>query len=84
MKMRELSPLMHAHKVKAPTLLCIGSKDQRVPYSQGIEFYHKIRANGCKARYIQTHNYPFIFAVIFKFHVIFLTLECSCTMTTIR
>lgn len=50
LKMRELSPLMHAHKVKTPTLLCLGSKDQRVPYYQGIEFYHKIKANGCKAR----------------------------------
>ncbi|XP_077282903.1 acylamino-acid-releasing enzyme-like isoform X2 [Arctopsyche grandis] len=48
--MRMSSPLVHAHNVKVPTLLCLGSKDKRVPYFQGIEYFHRIKANGCKAR----------------------------------
>lgn len=51
MKMRKSSPLIYAHNVKAPTLLCLGSKDKRVPHYQGVEFYHKIKANGCEARF---------------------------------
>lgn len=51
LKMREVSPIQHAHKVKAPTLLQIGSKDLRVPPSQGLEFYHRLKANGVTTRY---------------------------------
>lgn len=49
-KMRESSPIMHVNKVRAPTLLQIGSKDLRVPPSQGIEFYHSLKANGTKTK----------------------------------
>lgn len=52
LKMREVSPIQHAHKVKAPTLLQIGSKDLRVPPSQGLEYYHRLRANGITAKYV--------------------------------
>lgn len=44
--MRKASPIQHAHKVKAPTLLQIGSNDLRVPCSQAVEYYHRLKANG--------------------------------------
>lgn len=44
-KMRRASPIVHAHKVKAPTLLQIGSKDLRVPPHQGTDYYHRLKAN---------------------------------------
>ncbi|XP_044731633.1 acylamino-acid-releasing enzyme-like isoform X2 [Chrysoperla carnea] len=49
-KQRTASPLVHAHNVKIPTLLLIGSKDLRVPPSQGVEFYHRLKANGVDVR----------------------------------
>lgn len=48
--MRKASPIQHAHKVKAPTLLQVGSKDQRVPPAQAIEYYHRLKANGKNVR----------------------------------
>lgn len=48
--MRKASPIQHAHKVRAPTLLQIGSKDLRVPPSQATDFYHRLKANGTKVR----------------------------------
>lgn len=50
LKMREMSPIQHAHNVKAPTLLQIGSKDLRVPPHQGLEYFHRLQANGIVAR----------------------------------
>uniref|UniRef100_A0A8D8QWV6 acylaminoacyl-peptidase n=1 Tax=Cacopsylla melanoneura TaxID=428564 RepID=A0A8D8QWV6_9HEMI len=44
-KMRQMSPLAHVDKVVAPTLLLIGKKDLRVPASQGLHFYHRLKAN---------------------------------------
>lgn len=49
-KMRRVSPIVHAHKVKAPTLLQIGSKDLRVPHYQGAEYYYRLKANGVTVR----------------------------------
>ena len=49
-KMYASSPVSHAHKVKVPTLLAIGQADRRVPPSQGIEYYHNLRARGLDAR----------------------------------
>ncbi|XP_056638015.1 acylamino-acid-releasing enzyme-like [Diorhabda sublineata] len=45
-RMRQVSPINHAHKVKAPTLLLIGSKDLRVPPHQGTEHYYRLKSNG--------------------------------------
>jgi acylaminoacyl-peptidase len=28
----------------APILVCLGAKDKRVPYSQGLEYYYALRA----------------------------------------
>lgn len=44
--MRRCSPITHAYKVKAPTLLQVGLKDLRVPPSQAKEFYYILKANG--------------------------------------
>lgn len=44
--MRKASPIQHAHKIKAPTYLMLGSKDLRVPCSQGLELYYRLKANG--------------------------------------
>ncbi|CAH0554422.1 unnamed protein product [Brassicogethes aeneus] len=57
--MREKSPIVHAHKVKAPTLLQIGSKDLRVPSQQGTDYYHRLKANGVKAKInLYDDNHP--------------------------
>lgn len=50
-KMRNLSPIQHAHKVKAPTLLCVGSNDLRVPWSQAKDYYYRLKANGVVVKY---------------------------------
>lgn len=44
--MRQCSPIQHIANVKAPTLLMLGKKDLRVPFSQGMAFYHTLHANG--------------------------------------
>lgn len=46
MKLAECSPCKNAHKVQAPTLLLLGSKDLRVPPSQGIAYYHLLKKHG--------------------------------------
>jgi len=49
-KMWLCSPVAHAHKVKAPTLLCVGAKDRRVPCSQSIEFYNILKSQGVETK----------------------------------
>ncbi|XP_022905429.2 acylamino-acid-releasing enzyme-like isoform X1 [Onthophagus taurus] len=59
LRMRELSPIMHAHKVKAPTLLQIGSKDLRVPMHQALEYYYRLKSNGIKVKMnLYDDNHP--------------------------
>lgn len=43
-QMYEKSPIFHIKKVKTPTLICLGAKDRRVPYTQGLEFYHTLKS----------------------------------------
>lgn len=50
--MRLQSPIQHAHKVKAPTLLQVGSKDLRVPPHQSKEYYNRLKANGVTVKYV--------------------------------
>ncbi|CAH1156028.1 unnamed protein product [Phaedon cochleariae] len=58
-EMRKVSPIVHAHKVKAPTLLLIGSKDLRVPASQGTDYYLRLKANGVTTRMnLYEDNHP--------------------------
>lgn len=40
------SPIALVDQVKAPVLLALGKKDRRVPFSQGLEYYHALRARG--------------------------------------
>ena len=48
--MRKRSPVQYIDQVRAPTLLCLGAKDRRVPYSQGIEYYHLLKSRSVKTR----------------------------------
>lgn len=48
LKMRNCSPLVHAHKVKVATMLQVGLNDLRVPPGQSIEYFHRLKANGIK------------------------------------
>lgn len=58
-KMFNCSPIVHAHKVKAPTLLCIGTNDLRVPPSQGKLWYHRLKANNVKTKMlVYEDNHP--------------------------
>jgi acylaminoacyl-peptidase len=41
--MRSVSPIAHVHNISSPTLIILGQMDLRVPYSQGIEFYHVLK-----------------------------------------
>lgn len=49
-KMFESSPIIHADQVRAPTLVCIGTTDLRVPSSQGKLWYQRLKAIGVKTR----------------------------------
>ncbi|CAB3253916.1 unnamed protein product [Arctia plantaginis] len=48
--MRRCSPLVHVHKVRAPTALMLGSVDKRVPHYQGLEYARRLKANGVATR----------------------------------
>ncbi|KAF9074357.1 Alpha/Beta hydrolase protein [Rhodocollybia butyracea] len=43
-KLYHASPIAHAHNVIAAVLLLIGDSDQRVAPTQGIEYYHALKA----------------------------------------
>jgi acylaminoacyl-peptidase len=51
--MYDASPVQHATHVVAPTLMALGMSDRRVPPSQGLEFYHMIRAKGIITKLLQ-------------------------------
>ena len=38
------SPILHVDSIKVPVLLLIGSEDRRVAPSQGVDFYHALKA----------------------------------------
>nr|CAD7577209.1 unnamed protein product [Timema californicum] len=58
-KMKKCSPISHVSEVVAPTLLLIGKKDLRVPSSQGIHYYHLLRANDITTRLLlYEDNHP--------------------------
>jgi len=43
-KLFKASPIAHASKVKAATLLLLGTEDLRVPMTQGMNFYRALKA----------------------------------------
>ena len=45
-RMYEKSPVRRVNEVKAPTLVALGKVDLRVPFSQGLEWYHSLKSNG--------------------------------------
>lgn len=49
-KMKNMSPLSHFSPASPPTLLLLGKKDARVPMSQGIAWYHSLKAHGVKTK----------------------------------
>jgi dipeptidyl aminopeptidase/acylaminoacyl peptidase len=50
-KMKKCSPITYVSNVVAPTLLLVGSKDRRVPSSQGIHYYYRLHSNNVKTKY---------------------------------
>ncbi len=48
--MWDSSPIRYSERVVAPTLIALGMADQRVPPSQGLEFYHTLRSNGVRTK----------------------------------
>ncbi|KAF9255265.1 alpha/beta-hydrolase [Marasmius fiardii PR-910] len=45
----KLSPIAHVEQVKAAVLLCVGGSDKRVAPTQGIDYYHALKAARAKA-----------------------------------
>uniref|UniRef100_A0A0A9XJL5 Acylamino-acid-releasing enzyme n=2 Tax=Lygus hesperus TaxID=30085 RepID=A0A0A9XJL5_LYGHE len=59
--MKKMSPISHINNVTAPTLLLIGKSDLRVPPTQGINYYHALKARGKKTKvlvYEDNHGLP--------------------------
>ena len=48
--MWDKSPIAHIDDVVAPTLIALGMKDLRVPPSQGLEFFHSLRARNIQTK----------------------------------
>ena len=48
--MQAASPIAHVDAVTAPVLLMLGARDRRVPPSNGMQYYHALRARGKPAR----------------------------------
>jgi acylaminoacyl-peptidase len=46
--MHKISPVTYINNVTAPVLLCLGAKDRRVPYTQGLEYAQLLKAKGVK------------------------------------
>jgi acylaminoacyl-peptidase len=42
--LHSVSPMSHIDSIKVPVLLLIGSADRRVATSQGVNFYHALKA----------------------------------------
>ena len=51
-KMFEVSPIKYIKHVIAPTLLCIGLLDKRVPYAQSIEYSRILKSRNVACRLI--------------------------------
>jgi acylaminoacyl-peptidase len=54
--MYEKSPVSRIDQVKTPTLIALGKSDLRVPYSQGLEWFHSLRSNGVPTKLLLYPN----------------------------
>lgn len=45
-RMWAASPVAGIDRVRAPTLIALGKRDRRVPFSQGWEYHHALKARG--------------------------------------
>lgn len=50
MKMFNHSPILHSDKVRAPTLILLGSDDVRVHMGQGKLWYNRLIANNVETK----------------------------------
>ena len=49
-KMKQRSPVTYIDRVVTPVLMAVGAKDRRVPASQGVDYYHMLRARGVQTK----------------------------------
>ncbi len=54
------SPLKDIHKAKTPTLVLVGSNDERVPPPQSVEIYRALKANGVETRLYMAPREPHV------------------------
>ncbi|GBC00833.1 hypothetical protein RclHR1_03990010 [Rhizophagus clarus] len=78
--MYESSPISNIDKVKAPTLLMLGSDDKRVPHSEGLNWYYYLKGKGdveiiCKMYNGTGHGLDNIDAEVFGIDIIIKFLE---------
>lgn len=59
---REHSPVTYLSQVKTPVLVVHGEADERVPISQGQEFYYDLRFMGRETQMIRFPREPHVFA----------------------
>ncbi len=52
------SPITHVNKVTTPTLVLHGEADERVPPSQGYEYYHALKRQGVTAKMVVYPRQP--------------------------
>lgn len=57
-RMIRQSPLVHAGRVKTPTLFVHGEVDQRVPYEEGEQMYFALKRRGIPAKMIRYADQP--------------------------
>ncbi|MCE4613545.1 MAG: S9 family peptidase [Desulfurococcales archaeon] len=51
--MLELSPITHAHKIRAPLMVIHGANDPRVPLSEAKQIVETLKEKGVEVRYIE-------------------------------
>ncbi|HJS73244.1 MAG TPA: prolyl oligopeptidase family serine peptidase, partial [Vicinamibacteria bacterium] len=54
------SPLKDIHRAKTPTLVLVGSNDERVPPPQSVEIYRALKANGVETRLYMAPREPHV------------------------
>ena len=55
---RTHSPIAYVDRVSTPTLVLQGDADERVPLSQGLEFYHALKRRGVPTKMVVYPRQP--------------------------